>query len=96
VNDRFVVSVCPNTSFLLKTVFLALGQKMSQVYTVSQRWKFSQISRNLLYQFGIIFCQETYPLAFTTIGRSDSSKKNYLFSLPRNGVFSLVVHRQFW
>jgi len=54
-------------------LFLVLRVKMNQVYTVSQQRKFSQIRRNLLYQFGIIFCQEKYPLAFTTI-----VKANYL------------------
>jgi hypothetical protein len=40
--------------FLLKTVFLALGQKMSQVYTVSQKRNFPRIGKIFFDSSGLL------------------------------------------
>jgi hypothetical protein len=44
---------------LLKTVFLALGQKMSQVYTVSQKRNFPRIGEIFFFSLGL-FCVKKY------------------------------------
>jgi hypothetical protein len=60
---------------LLKTVFLALGQKMSQVYTVSQKRNFPRIGKIFFISSGLISVKKNIHLPLLQLEEANQARR---------------------